>query len=202
MRMPKSVGLFLLLVLASSPALAKQTQSADQQPVSGIKAKSTNATAAPGSNRKRGVAGKPGKAAGRSERRHAKTEQHDVAAFSSAEHLGPVRVVGEREVGRAAWYGGRHLGHRMANGEPLDAVRPTAAHRSLPLHSHVRVTNLNNGRSVIAKITDRGPVSNRLLIDVSPRAADLLDMKRSGIAEVSIERVVPITYSGTTLPQQ
>ena len=78
------------------------------------------------------------------------------------QYLGPMRVVGTREVGSAAWYGGRHIGMRTASGDRLDAVHATAAHRSLPLHSLVRVTNLNNGRSVIAKITDRGPVSRSL----------------------------------------
>jgi rare lipoprotein A len=100
-------------------------------------------------------------------------------------------VVGKPEIGYAAWYGGRHIGRRTASGDRLDAVRATAAHRSLPLDSLVRVTNLTNGRSVIARITDRGPVSRNLVIDVSPRAAQALDMVRAGIAEVSIELVAP-----------
>ena len=79
----------------------------------------------------------------------------------------------------------------MASGERLDAVHATAAHRSLPLQSLVRVTNLDNGRSVIAKITDRGPVSRKLLIDVSPSVADTLDMRRSGLATVAVEPVAP-----------
>ena len=98
-------------------------------------------------------------------------------------------MVGAREVGYAAWYGGRHVGRRTASGERLDAVHATAAHRSLPLNSLVLVTNLRNGRSVLATINDRGPVSHRLLIDVSPSAAAKLDMIRSGIAEVAIEPV-------------
>ena len=80
---------------------------------------------------------------------------------------------------------------RTASGDRLDAVRATAAHRSLPLHSLVRVTNLKNGRSVIAKINDRGPVSRSLLIDLSPRCAEEIDMKRSGIVTVAIEPVAP-----------
>jgi rare lipoprotein A len=59
------------------------------------------------------------------------------------------------------------------------------------MHSLVRVTNLSNGRSIIAKITDRGPVSRSLLIDVSPSCADQLDMKRAGIATVAVEPVAP-----------
>jgi rare lipoprotein A len=109
-----------------------------------------------------------------------------------------VRVVGRREVGSAAWYGGRHVGRRTASGDRLDAVHATAAHRSLPLHSLVRVTNLNNGRSVIAKITDRGPVSRSLVIDLSPRCAEELDMKRSGIAPVAVEPVAPAPPTAAT----
>lgn len=192
MRMRKTIGLSLLLLVASTAAMAKQTQSAHQQPEPSVKAKPTKTptTAARTSAQRHHVARKP---AGRSERRQFGRSRHEAAAPPAPDqHVGPMRLNGEREVGRAAWYGGRHIGHRMANGEPLDAVRATAAHRSLPLHSLVRVTNLSNGRSVIAKITDRGPVSRSLLIDVSPRAAEVLDMKRAGIATVTIEPVVPV----------
>jgi rare lipoprotein A len=68
-------------------------------------------------------------------------------------------------------------------------VHPTAAHRSLPLNSLVRVTNLSNGRSIIATINDRGPVSRSLLIDVSPCVADELEMRGAGIATVAVEPV-------------
>ena len=192
MRMRRTIGLSLALLVVSTAAIAKQTPSTHQQPAPSIKAKpSKNAAAA--------------KAAARGERRHARARQHAEARQQAEalpppdEYIGPVRVIGAREVGSAAWYGGRHLGLRTASGDRLDAVHPTAAHRSLPLHSLVRVTNLNNGRSVIAKITDRGPVSRSLLIDVSPRVADVLDMKRSGIARVAVEPVAP---APKTAPQQ
>ena len=97
--------------------------------------------------------------------------------------------VSRREIGRASWYGNRHVGRKTATGERLDSVHPTAAHRTLPLYSLVKVTNLNNGRSVVVTINDRGPVSPRLLIDVSPRAADELNMRSDGIVPVAIEQV-------------
>jgi rare lipoprotein A len=103
-----------------------------------------------------------------------------------------VRAIGPCQIGTAAWYGGRYIGRRTSSGEPLDQIHATAAHRTLPLNSLVRVTNLNNGRSVVVRITDRGPVSERLLIDMSPRAADELAMKTAGIVPVSIERVVEV----------
>lgn len=101
-----------------------------------------------------------------------------------------VRPIGECEIGSASWYGGRHLGRRTASGERLDSVHNTAAHRSLPLQSLARVTNLDNGRSVIVRITDRGPVSRKLAIDLSPSAAAQLDMTETGIVPVSVEPVV------------
>jgi len=99
------------------------------------------------------------------------------------------QVVGRREIGRASWYGNWHVGRKTATGERLDVTRPTAAHRTLPLRSLVKVTNLSNGRSVVVTINDRGPVSPRLLIDVSPRAADELHMRNAGVVPVAIEQV-------------
>ena len=76
---------------------------------------------------------------------------------------------------------------RTASGEILDTVTATAAHRSLPLASYAKVTNLDNRRSVVVKINDRGPYTRGRTIDLSPRAADVLDMKRAGVATVAIE---------------
>lgn len=104
----------------------------------------------------------------------------------------PMQLVGRREIGRASWYGNYHVGRKTATGERLDTVHPTAAHRTLPLRSMVKVTNLNNGRSVVVTINDRGPVSRRLLIDVSPRAADELNMRHDGIVPVAIEQVAAV----------
>ncbi len=103
---------------------------------------------------------------------------------------GSITPTGEREVGQASWYGGRHLGRRTASGERLDSIHDTAAHRSLPLQSLARVTNLDNGRSVIVRVTDRGPVSQDLVIDLSPSAAAQLHMRQAGIVPVSVEPVM------------
>ena len=82
------------------------------------------------------------------------------------------------------------MGSRTASGEFLDTVTPTAAHRWLPLASFAKVTNLDNGRSVILKINDRGPYTRGRILDLSPRAADALDMKRAGVAAVAVEPLV------------
>jgi rare lipoprotein A len=105
---------------------------------------------------------------------------------------GWVRAVGSGQFGKAAWYD--FVGKKTASGEILNKVTATAAHRSLPLASYAKVTNLDNSRSVIVKINDRGPYTRGRIIDLSPRAADVLDMKRAGVAPVVIE---PLVYQAS-----
>ncbi len=104
-----------------------------------------------------------------------------------------VRPIGKSQTGTAAWYGGHYVGQRTSSGERLDSIHPTCAHRTLPLNSLARVTNLKNGRSVVVRVTDRGPVSTSLLIDMSPRAADDLRMKEAGLVPVRVEQVVEVS---------
>ena len=92
-------------------------------------------------------------------------------------------------VGTASWYGPRFHGRATANGEIFDRTALTAAHPTLPLPSYVRVTNLDNDRSVVLRVNDRGPYVRRRLIDVSERAAEILQFKRSGMAPVRVEYV-------------
>ena len=101
---------------------------------------------------------------------------------------GPVRVAGSSQFGKASWYD--QVGSPTASGESLDTFTATAAHRSLPLASYAKVTNLDNGRSVIVKINDRGPYIRGRIIDLSPRAADVLEMNRTGVVAVVVEPLV------------
>ena len=89
--------------------------------------------------------------------------------------------------GRASWYGPNFAGKRTANGEIFDPSHLTAAHQTLPFGTQVRVTNLNNGRSVVVRINDRGPFVGRRIIDLSRRAAELVDMIGTGTAPVRLE---------------
>jgi rare lipoprotein A (peptidoglycan hydrolase) len=89
------------------------------------------------------------------------------------------------QFGKAAWYD--LVGRETASGEILDTVTATAAHRSLPLDTLAKVTDLDNGCSVIVKINDRGPYTRGRIIDLSPRAAEVLHMKAAGVAAVVIE---------------
>jgi rare lipoprotein A (peptidoglycan hydrolase) len=93
------------------------------------------------------------------------------------------------QFGVASYYGSWHRGHITASGMPFDDRKLTAAHRTLPLGTHVQVTNLKNGRSVIVKINDRGPYVGHRLIDVSAAAARVLGFTHRGVTPVKV-RVV------------
>ena len=90
------------------------------------------------------------------------------------------------QIGVASWYGGRHQGRRMASGKRFDMQALTAAHRSLPLGTVVRVENLVNGQSLILTITDRGPYVADRVIDLSLAAARGLGLERQGVGLVGI----------------
>lgn len=93
------------------------------------------------------------------------------------------------QFGLASWYGSFHAGQRTASGEPFDPDRMTAAHRTLPLGTVVRVTNIANGRAVTVRINDRGPRDKTRIIDLSRSAAQALGFVADGIMKVKIERV-------------
>jgi rare lipoprotein A len=93
----------------------------------------------------------------------------------------------KKQTGVASWYGARWQGRTMASGEPFDDRKLTAAHRTLPLNSHVRVTNLETGRAVEVTIKDRGPYVPGRVIDLSEAAAKKLGMVENGLAPVRIE---------------
>lgn len=93
------------------------------------------------------------------------------------------------ETGISSWYGPKFHGKKTANGETYDMNALTAAHRTLPLPSVVRVINLKNGRSLNLRVNDRGPFARGRIIDVSRRAAQLLGFQRAGTARVRVEIV-------------
>ncbi|MCW9051533.1 MAG: septal ring lytic transglycosylase RlpA family protein [Motiliproteus sp.] len=109
---------------------------------------------------------------------------------------------GYRKIGEASWYGKKFHGHKTANGEVYDMYAMSAAHKSLPLPTYVRVTNVKNGRQVIVRVNDRGPFHGARLIDLSYAAAYKLDMLRTGTAKVEIEAINPSTYSATKLSRK
>jgi rare lipoprotein A len=94
-----------------------------------------------------------------------------------------------RKSGYASWYGSAFHGRLTANGEIYDMTHLTAAHPTMPLPSYARVTNKANGKSVIVRVNDRGPYSNDRVIDLSKRAAELLDYIGHGTAKVDVQYV-------------
>ena len=122
-------------------------------------------------------------------------------------HIGrPYRVAGRTYVpqdnpsysatGQASWYGAAFHGRQTANGEVYDMHGLTAAHPTLPLPSYVRVTNRDNGRSIVLRVNDRGPFKRGRIIDVSRAAAIKLDFKEAGTANVRVDYVGRATLEG------
>jgi rare lipoprotein A len=91
------------------------------------------------------------------------------------------------QVGLASWYGAHHHGRLTASGTPFDMHRLTAAHRTLPLGSRLRVTRLDDGRSVVVRLTDRGPYRPGRLIDLSHAAARAIGAIDRGVVRVRVE---------------
>lgn len=98
---------------------------------------------------------------------------------------------GYRERGGASWYGKKFHGRRTSSGEAYDMYEMTAAHRTLPLPSYVRVTHLGNGRSAIVRVNDRGPFHEDRIIDLSYAAAARLGLTEKGHARVEVEALAP-----------
>ena len=95
------------------------------------------------------------------------------------------------ERGIASWYGRKFHGRRTSSGEPYDMHAMTAAHKSLPLPSYVRVTNLKNGRSTVVRVNDRGPFHENRIIDLSYAAARKLDILGEGTGMVEVRALTP-----------
>ncbi|ERI52900.1 hypothetical protein N878_17200 [Pseudomonas sp. EGD-AK9] len=112
-----------------------------------------------------------------------------LAVLAGCSTFGSGSGSGATETGKASYYGDRHHGRKTASGERFDQHALTAAHRSLPFGTRVRVTNLSNERSVVVRINDRGPFVRGRIIDVSRAAAERLGMLRSGVVPVRVEQL-------------
>lgn len=128
------------------------------------------------------------------------TEAKKVAKGGGRYHVGkPYKIRGklyrpEEDAdyvarGIASWYGPNFHGRSTANGEIFDQYALSAAHPTMPLPSYARVTNLNNGRSVMVRVNDRGPFAHGRIIDLSARAAEILGYRKVGVANVKVEYV-------------
>jgi rare lipoprotein A (peptidoglycan hydrolase) len=97
----------------------------------------------------------------------------------------------QKQQGLSSWYGKPFHGKTTASGEPFDMHAMTAAHRTLPLQTYVRVTNLANGKAVVVRINDRGPRLHSRIIDLSHGAAKALGFSKKGLARVEVEVLPP-----------
>ncbi|MGH9503854.1 MAG: septal ring lytic transglycosylase RlpA family protein [Terriglobales bacterium] len=104
------------------------------------------------------------------------------------------------QIGTASWYGSYFQGRTTASGEPYDMYDLTAAHPTLPLGSWVRVTNLHNGRAVVVRINDRGPIVPGRIIDLSYNTARVLHFESKGLQRVRLD-VVKTKTAKATQPQ-
>lgn len=106
------------------------------------------------------------------------------------------------ETGIASWYGPTFYGKKTANGELYDGNQLTAAHKTLPMPVNVRVTNLDNGKSLVVRVNDRGPYARGRIIDLSKRAAELLDVVQSGTARVRVTYLSRADLNGGPPPSE
>lgn len=99
---------------------------------------------------------------------------------------------GYQERGGASWYGTKFHGRKTSNGEVYDMWAMTAAHKTLPIPSYVRVTNVENGRSIVVRVNDRGPFHSQRIIDLSYAAALKLGFAEKGVAQVDVIDITPV----------
>ncbi len=123
----------------------------------------------------------------------AKNQRSQTRPAATSRHK-PVRSK-PYQIGTASWYGSDFQGKPTASGEPYNMYDLTAAHPELPLGSWVRVTNLRNGRAVIVRINDRGPIVPGRIIDVSYSTARALQFKAQGVQRVRLDVVQPQTVA-------
>ena len=127
-------------------------------------------------------------------------ESRQRAAGHTQEPMPPNKIR-KFQIGKASWYGRSFQHKRTAGGEPYDMYQFTAAHRTLPLGSWVKVTDLKNNRAVVVRINDRGPVPKDRIIDLSYSAAKMLDLDKSGVHLVRLDLIETSTMAENETPQ-
>ncbi|MEH6544664.1 MAG: septal ring lytic transglycosylase RlpA family protein [Porticoccaceae bacterium] len=126
--------------------------------------------------------------------------RNPYSVFGKTYHLLPAGSAYRAE-GTASWYGTKFHGRKTANGETYDMYGMTAAHKTLPIPSYVKVTNLANQRSAIVRVNDRGPFHGDRIIDLSYAAAKKLAYAGPGTARVQVEAIDPGDYQNNTVEQ-
>lgn len=120
---------------------------------------------------------------------------HGSSSESNHDVLGQLTAVASNTVSRfkqaglASWYGRKFHGKKTASGERFDMNALTAAHRSLPMNCYIKVTNKDNGKSVVVRVNDRGPFHGNRVLDLSYGAAKAIGITKKGVGNITIERV-------------
>jgi rare lipoprotein A len=110
-----------------------------------------------------------------------------LSAVAAPAHHSKSHTTHRTQVGKASYYGAHHAGKTMANGKAMRPSTMIAASKTLPLGTTAKVTNLDTGKSVHVTVADRGPYVGNRILDVSTKAADKLDMKEDGVAQVKVQ---------------
>ena len=126
-------------------------------------------------------------------------EEVEEGEVKKSVDFGPFLEDQDVQTGVASWYGGKFHGRRTANGEIYDMHRLTAAHRTLPFNSIVEVVNLDNRKKILVRINDRGPFVKNRIIDLSMKAARMLNMTERGTAPVRVRVIQATSVSGSTI---
>jgi rare lipoprotein A len=129
------------------------------------------------------------------------TTAQAAAGSHAHSHPQPRKAGHWSQEGKATWYGHRFQGHRTASGEAFDLNLLTCAHRTLPIGTLLRVTNLSNRRSVMVRVNDRGPIEPGLILDLSYAAARSLGFNGKGKERVRLERVESAETAQLNLPE-
>ncbi len=117
---------------------------------------------------------------------------NDEIAFALRRSYDKSALRGEIWYGTASWYGTKFHGRTTSNGEQYNKNKLTAAHKDLPFNTKVLVTNLKNNKSVVVRINDRGPFIKDRIIDLSEKAAEKIDLKKTGTGYIKIQVVTPL----------
>jgi rare lipoprotein A len=129
----------------------------------------------------------------------------DATATASAKnetgaYKKPLDRSGKTRTGKASYYGKQFHGKKMADGTKMNPRSNVAASKTLPLGTKARVTNLENGKSEVVEIKDRGPYVNGRIVDVSPKVAEQLDIKQQGVARVEVTPIEVPQKDGSVKP--
>jgi rare lipoprotein A len=127
-------------------------------------------------------------------------ESADASTAASAPAARPLDRSGRRRAGKASWYGKRFAGKAMADGTPMDPASNNAASKTLPLGTLAKVTNLDNGKSAVVEIRDRGPYVEGRIVDVSPHTAQQLGLLDKGVAPVVVAPIEVPQPDGSVKP--